>query len=239
MIPEPPSLPSTMTTCEGCRCLISSPNCSIRRISRSAGTAATGRQDSAGCTSCPTWGCSAYFAIPCILGYFLLRRRDIPFRTIFWLFVAFILACGTTHLMEAFIFWWPAYRLAGVIKLLTALISWGTVVALVPIIPKVLVLRPRRIGSGDRRSQTNRECLTGGEHGVSSYRPNRPQASLLAVTQILFQGVEEGRRRRVHPVAGSGRIGRLVVAGGAWWWTNGVAGKPTKRAGRAGRPRAG
>jgi PAS domain S-box-containing protein len=84
---------------------------------------------------------SAYFAIPCILGYFVLRRRDIPFRTIFWLFGAFILACGTTHLMEALIFWWPAYRLAGVIKLLTALVSWGTVVALVPTIPKALALR--------------------------------------------------------------------------------------------------
>jgi PAS domain S-box-containing protein len=84
---------------------------------------------------------SAYFAIPCILGYFVLRRRDMPFRTIFWLFGAFILACGTTHLMEALIFWWPAYRLAGVIKLLTALVSWGTVAALVPTIPKALVLR--------------------------------------------------------------------------------------------------
>lgn len=84
---------------------------------------------------------SAYFTIPCILGYFVLRRRDIPFRSIFWLFGAFILACGTTHLMEAIIFWWPGYRLAGAIKLLTAAISWGTVVALIPTIPKALALR--------------------------------------------------------------------------------------------------
>jgi signal transduction histidine kinase/ActR/RegA family two-component response regulator len=84
---------------------------------------------------------SAYFAIPCILVYFVVNRRDIPFPTIFWLFGAFILACGTTHLMEAIIFWKPLYRLAGVIKLATALISWGTVVALVPIIPKALTMR--------------------------------------------------------------------------------------------------
>src|SRR5205085_2154458 len=70
---------------------------------------------------------SAYVAIPCVLGYFVLRRRDIPFRPIFWLFAAFILACGTTHLMEAALFWWPAYRLAGLIKLVTALVSWATV----------------------------------------------------------------------------------------------------------------
>src|SRR5688572_2112985 len=74
---------------------------------------------------------SAYFAIPCLLAFFVLRRRDAPFRGVFVLFCAFILACGTTHLMEAVIFWWPAYRLAGVIKFVTAVISWGTVLALV------------------------------------------------------------------------------------------------------------
>src|SRR5262249_32873494 len=80
-------------------------------------------------------------AIPCVLGYFVLRRRDIPFRSVFLLFGAFILACGTTHLMEAIIFWWPAYRLSGMIKLFTAIVSWGTVLALVPVTPKVLAMR--------------------------------------------------------------------------------------------------
>ncbi len=84
---------------------------------------------------------SAYVAIPCVLGYFVLRRKDIPFRSVFLLFGAFILACGTTHLMEAIIFWWPAYRLAGVIKLFTALVSWGTMLALVQVTPKVLAMR--------------------------------------------------------------------------------------------------
>ncbi len=84
---------------------------------------------------------SAYIAIPCVLAYFLLRRRDIPFRGIFILFGAFIFACGTTHLMEALVFWWPAYRLAGVIKLFTAIVSWGTVAALVPVVPRALAFR--------------------------------------------------------------------------------------------------
>jgi PAS domain S-box-containing protein len=90
---------------------------------------------------------SAYVAIPCVLGYFVLRRRDVPFRTVFWLFGAFILACGTTHLMEALLFWWPAYRLAGLIKLLTAVVSWATVVALVRVTPAALALRsPQELG---------------------------------------------------------------------------------------------
>ena len=84
---------------------------------------------------------SAYLAIPLVLGYFLLRRKDVPFRRIFRLFGAFILACGTTHLMEAIIFWWPAYRLAGVIKLLTAVVSWATVFSLFRVVPGVLTMR--------------------------------------------------------------------------------------------------
>lgn len=84
---------------------------------------------------------SAYVAIPCVLIFFIWRRRDLPFRTIFWLFGAFILACGTTHLMEALIFWWPAYRLAGAIKVFTAVVSWTTVFALVPTTPRVLAMR--------------------------------------------------------------------------------------------------
>jgi PAS domain S-box-containing protein len=84
---------------------------------------------------------SAYVAIPCVQGYFVLTKKDVPFRLIFWLFGAFILACGSTHLMEAIIFWWPAYRLAGVLKLFTAIVSWGTVMALVPATPRALAMR--------------------------------------------------------------------------------------------------
>ena len=84
---------------------------------------------------------SAYMVIPCTLGYFLTRRPELPFRRIFLLFGIFILACGATHLMEAIIFWWPAYRLAGGIKLFTALVSWTTAIALIPVIPAALRMR--------------------------------------------------------------------------------------------------
>ena len=82
----------------------------------------------------------AYTAIPLVIAYFVLRRKDIPFPRIFWLFVAFIFACGTTHLIEAIIFWKPVYRLAGSVKLFTALVSWATVVGLTLITPKALRL---------------------------------------------------------------------------------------------------
>jgi len=85
------------------------------------------------------WG--AYFAIPSILAAFVLRKKDVPFPRIFWLFGLFILACGTTHLVDALAFWWPAYRFNALVRFLTAVVSWGTVAALIPIVPVALALR--------------------------------------------------------------------------------------------------
>ncbi|MEZ4230190.1 MAG: ATP-binding protein [Polyangiaceae bacterium] len=84
---------------------------------------------------------AAYMAIPSVLAVFVVKRKDIPFPRIFWLFVGFIASCGTVHLIEAIIFWHPIYRLDGVVKLFTAVISWGTVIALIPVVPRALSLR--------------------------------------------------------------------------------------------------
>lgn len=80
----------------------------------------------------------AYMAIPLVLVFFAFRRRDIPFLPMFWLFAAFIFSCGFGHLVEAFIFWHPWYRFSGFVKVCTALVSWATVIALIPVIPKAL-----------------------------------------------------------------------------------------------------
>jgi signal transduction histidine kinase/ActR/RegA family two-component response regulator len=82
----------------------------------------------------------AYTAIPLVIAFFVLRRRDVPFPKIFWLFVIFIFACGTTHLIGAILFWNPMYRLDGLVKLLTAAASWATVAALIVTAPKALRL---------------------------------------------------------------------------------------------------
>ena len=81
---------------------------------------------------------AAYLAIPVVLAYFVKRRRDVPFTYVYLLFGGFILACGIGHLLEAVIFWMPIYRVAGVVKLCTAVVSWGTVLALIVVFPKVL-----------------------------------------------------------------------------------------------------
>jgi len=82
----------------------------------------------------------AYFSIPVALIYFVRRRRDVAFTWMFIMFAAFILACGTTHVMSIIAFWLPLYRLDGVIKLATAGVSVATAVALWPLLPKAIAL---------------------------------------------------------------------------------------------------
>lgn len=82
----------------------------------------------------------AYLSIPAVLIYWCLKRRDIPFNHLLILFALFIIFCGSGHLVEALIFWYPIYRFDGLVKFSTAIISWATVLALLPVIPKVLDL---------------------------------------------------------------------------------------------------
>jgi len=84
---------------------------------------------------------SAYFTIPILLINFITKKKDVPFPKIFWLFAAFILACGTTHLIDALMFWWPAYRLNAFVRFLTAVASWGTIFALYKILPHAFSLK--------------------------------------------------------------------------------------------------
>jgi hypothetical protein len=82
----------------------------------------------------------AYFIIPVIIIYFAQSRPNTPFLSVYWLFGAFIIFCGMTHLLDAVIFWWPAYRLSALVRFLTALVSIATIFALVKQLPSILDL---------------------------------------------------------------------------------------------------
>src|SRR5207245_11048238 len=82
----------------------------------------------------------AYYSIPLELAYFARKRRDLPYPRIFWMFIAFIFACGTTHLLEFWSIWDPHYWLPGGLKALTGAISMATAIALVGLIPQALAL---------------------------------------------------------------------------------------------------
>ncbi|MHC5673135.1 hybrid sensor histidine kinase/response regulator [Nostoc sp.] len=94
----------------------------------------------------------AYYSIPATLFYFVRKRQDLPFDWIFLLFSAFIVACGTTHLIEIWTLWHPTYWLSGFVKVITAIISVITAVQLVSLVPQALALP-----SPAQLEQTNQE----------------------------------------------------------------------------------
>lgn len=129
--------------------------------------------------------------IPVALVYFARHRRDLPFPWMFWLFGAFIVGCGLTHFMEVWTTYNPIYRFSALVKLATAAVSWATAVALVPLIPKALVLRgPREL---EREVAERTEQLAQANEALQVELRQREQAqeALRLMTARLEQRVEE------------------------------------------------
>ncbi|HSM80459.1 MAG TPA: PAS domain S-box protein [Nodosilinea sp.] len=82
----------------------------------------------------------SYWLIAGALVYFVQRRPDVPFKPLFWLFAAFIAACGATHLLSVWTLWFPTYWVSGSVKGLTALVSLYTALELVPRLPLALAM---------------------------------------------------------------------------------------------------
>jgi len=87
---------------------------------------------------------SAYFTIPIVIIRYISKRKDIRFVKLYFLFAAFILACGATHFLDAVAFWIPAYRLNALFRLITAVISWVTVFYIVKYLPVIFSLKSQR-----------------------------------------------------------------------------------------------
>jgi PAS domain S-box-containing protein len=97
----------------------------------------------------------AYYSIPATLFYFVRKRQDLPFDWIFLLFSAFIVACGTTHLIEIWTLWHPTYWVSGFVKAVTAMISVITAVQLVSLVPQALALpSPAQLEQANQALQT-------------------------------------------------------------------------------------
>jgi PAS domain S-box-containing protein len=98
----------------------------------------------------------SYYCIPLILIYFTRKNRDRLFNRIFWLFGGFILACGTSHLMEIWNVWHGSYLIAGVVKAITAAISVLTAAMLIPLVQRVMSL-PGRLHLDEVNRRLERE----------------------------------------------------------------------------------
>lgn len=79
----------------------------------------------------------AYFLIPIIiLQYFAGKKNVIKFTRIYLLFATFILLCGSTHFIDAMMFWVPMYRLNALVRFATGIVSLFTVYHLFRILPQ-------------------------------------------------------------------------------------------------------
>ncbi|MEG4274214.1 MULTISPECIES: GAF domain-containing protein [unclassified Microcoleus] len=96
----------------------------------------------------------AYYSIPAMLIYFIFKRRDVPFLGIFALFGAFIILCGTGHLLDIWTLWHSAYWLSGIEKGITALVSCYTAASMVTLLPQFLSLKtPQELEAINRKLQ--------------------------------------------------------------------------------------
>ncbi len=81
---------------------------------------------------------AAYFTIPIALAVISVRRTDIVFRPVLWLFISFILLCGITHWLDMLTLWLPIYAVQGWAKAIAAAVSVVTAIALCRVLPETL-----------------------------------------------------------------------------------------------------
>jgi len=138
----------------------------------------------------------SYYVIPIILIYFIRKNRNLPFNAIFWMFGTFILACGTTHLMEIWNVWHGDYMLAGVLKGATAAVSLLTAAMLVPLVPKAISLPglllvnrelQEQIAHRERAEQTAKEGMATSSRmlqELADYKFALDQHAIVATTDV-------------------------------------------------------
>ncbi|MEO0839150.1 MAG: PAS domain S-box protein [Cyanobacteria bacterium J06643_5] len=110
----------------------------------------------------------SYFSIPITLIYILRKRVDVPFNGIFILFAAFIIFCGTGHLIDIWTLWHPDYWVSGYIRAITAVVSFITAIALINLIPQILALpTPQKLREEIQNNKRKEEFLRSIYEGVT------------------------------------------------------------------------
>jgi PAS domain S-box-containing protein len=137
----------------------------------------------------------AYYCIPVVLIYFARKNRELPFNRVFWMFGTFILACGTTHLMEVWNIWHANYLLAGSLKAVTAAVSVLTAAMIAPLLPNAITL-PGTIDLIETNRRLEQEIAKRKDFYTATEDPFRRRVKvgfLVAVLVTLLAGVSAWR----------------------------------------------
>lgn len=147
---------------------------------------------------------AAYYSIPIALLYFVRKRRDLAFNWMFILFASFILACGTTHIFNVWALWQPLYRLDGIVKALTAMLSVVTAAILWPLLPRALALpSPEQLRAANDQLATEVAERRRAEQELRSAQAKLIRSERLAVLGQLAGGVAHEIRNPLHVIKSS------------------------------------
>jgi len=138
---------------------------------------------------------AAYFSIPVVIIRYLSKKQGIKFVRLYFLFAAFILACGATHFLDAVIFWIPVYRLSALTRLITGILSWLTVFYTVKLLPSAFSLKTQKEFETEIEQRKKVEVqLREAERVKSDFFANvshelrTPLSLILAPTESLLSG---------------------------------------------------
>jgi PAS domain S-box-containing protein len=145
----------------------------------------------------------AYYCIPIILIYFIRKNRSLPFNKIFWMFGVFILACGTTHVMEIWNIWHTTYFVAGLLKAGTAAVSVLTAAMLIPLVPKAMLL-PSLVRSQEQNMTRRLRAETAlQENLIATEKARAELADSQQLLRLLLDGIED---YAIHTLDTSGNV---------------------------------
>jgi PAS domain S-box-containing protein len=122
----------------------------------------------------------AYISIALSL-YGLVRKIQLPFHGVFLAFGLFIFACGGTHFMEIYTLWNPAYWESASVKVITAVASIATAIALYPVKGKIVAFAEAAKISEERHIQL----------GDQFKRLKKAEDELRALNEDLERSVQE------------------------------------------------
>lgn len=135
----------------------------------------------------------SYFSIPIGLMVFVRRRKDVRFSSVFYLFSAFIFMCGVTHIFGIITIWEGTYGLSGLVKAVTALVSFVTAIAVWRLIPAAL-----QIPSSDQLEETVRNRT-----GELEQRSRRLELVINKISPAIIGVDTAGQITLVNPAAKS------------------------------------
>ncbi|MEO6722312.1 MAG: PAS domain S-box protein [Ferruginibacter sp.] len=163
---------------------------------------------------------SAYFTLPLVIIKYISRKKDTEFVKLYFLFAAFILACGATHFLDAVSFWFPFYRIDALVRLLTGVISWVTVFFIVRYLPVAFSMRSQKKMEEEIEQRKKIESeLRDSENQVQTLFANAPEAIVVINSTGIIRkwnpAAENMFGWKAEEVIGKG-LNEFIVPQGYW-----------------------